>query len=67
MSNLPPEIVHLILQNVREDALTLKQCALVNQAWLHEAQPLLFKLEIEYTPADEALLHSSRWRTDLLI
>jgi hypothetical protein len=42
MSNLPPEIVHLILQNVREDALTLKQCTLVNRTWLHEAQPLLF-------------------------
>jgi hypothetical protein len=42
MPRLPREILYLILQSIHENAPALKQCALVNRSWLHEAQPLLF-------------------------
>ncbi|KAF9031975.1 hypothetical protein BDZ89DRAFT_1131584 [Hymenopellis radicata] len=40
--NLPPELIELIVEHLRGDCLTLRNCALVSRAWTAPSQRALF-------------------------
>ncbi|KAF9018884.1 hypothetical protein BDZ89DRAFT_1073508 [Hymenopellis radicata] len=45
--NLPPELIELIVEHLRGDCLTLRNCALISRAWT--------------APSQRALFHDTRW------